>query len=104
VSSGSGAILHFFDSNLAGAMSAAEKGAIRLHPMTDDAATTVIAGWRKRVDGALKAVKNMRLPILDNFKRLVIVVTTHITFCHDYSPFVLPNAHTTLSPILPPEK
>src|SRR5258706_13799835 len=60
----------------------AVENAIRLDAMTDDLAAAMSTNGRKSMNGALKAVKDMRSSIHDDFKRFVVVVTTYFTTCH----------------------
>ena len=55
--------------------------------MADDADAAVIAGRRERVDGAFEAVKRMRLAILHDLKRLVVVVAASFALGHDVTLF-----------------
>jgi hypothetical protein len=69
-------------------MIAAEKGARLLQAMPEDAGAAMIAGWRKRVDGAFEAVERMRLAVHRDLKRLVVVVAASFARSHT-SPFLL---------------
>jgi hypothetical protein len=67
------------DTMLAGAISAAIQSIGGLHPMTDDPAATVRAGWRKCMDGALETVECMRLSTYSHLEAFVVGVATHFT-------------------------
>src|SRR5581483_9519835 len=73
-----------------GAVRTAEERAIRLHAMTDDPTSAVVAGGRERVDRALEAVEHVPLALGDDLNRLVVVVPAHLAFGHDCSPLRLP--------------
>jgi hypothetical protein len=68
---------------MAGAGGAAEKSAFLLHAMAYHANATMRAAGSKRVQGAFKAVEDMRMPSGNDFERRVIIVSAHFTNWHD---------------------
>jgi hypothetical protein len=63
-----------------GATRAAIKIAVGFHTVTDNFAAAVFALGRQGVNGAFKAVEKMRCAILDDFQRLIVIVTANFTF------------------------
>lgn len=60
-------------------VSATVKNFVRSHAMTDDAAITMRASWRKRMDGTLKTVEYMRLAVQIHFKTFIVFVSAYFT-------------------------
>jgi hypothetical protein len=63
-------------------MGAAIEFAACFHPVADDPAITVGAGWSKRMNRAFKAVENMRLSCHLHLERFVVIVSAQFTRCH----------------------
>jgi hypothetical protein len=59
------------------AIGAAEKIAAGFDAVADDLASAMVALGGKGVNGAFETIEEMRLAVLDDFQRLVIVVSTH---------------------------
>ena len=53
-----------------------------LRPMPQDPATAVIAGWRERMDGTLKAVEDVSRSAESDVKGLVVIVAADFTSFH----------------------
>jgi hypothetical protein len=68
-----------------GAMSATIEDSVSLQPMPGNAASTVVAGRSERVDGALEAVENMRLPVENDLESFVVFIPAYFTR-HQVSP------------------
>src|SRR5262245_36325984 len=83
----SGVIGDLRHTSLAGAVSAAVEGAVRLDAMANDLATTMIADRRQLVDGALKTIKYMALASGNHLERQVIVVPANFTRSHGWPPY-----------------
>jgi len=56
---------------------------LRLDSMADDLAPTMRARWCQGMDGALKAIEDMRLAGHFDFKGFVVVIPAHFAFRHD---------------------
>jgi hypothetical protein len=67
---------------LLGAMSAAIDFSALLDTMADDAAVTMSAGWRRRVNSAFEAVEGHGAAILSNSEGLIIFVAAMIALSH----------------------
>src|SRR5215207_3335770 len=70
------------NSTLPRAVSTAEERPLRLDPMSDDLARTVLADRRQFVDGALEAVERVGLAGRNYLERHVIIVPAHLTSSH----------------------
>jgi hypothetical protein len=85
-------------------MVAAEKFALCLHAVTDDATSTSLAFGRHGLDGALEAVKGHRAITHRDLKGLIVVVTASVAFGHRLASEVFARemfssfGATTLSP------
>jgi hypothetical protein len=73
------AVFEFLDAVLTGAMRTTIEDALTLHAVPDHAAATVSAGGRQGMDGALKAVKHVRLTAHTDFKTFVVHIPAHFT-------------------------
>jgi hypothetical protein len=82
----SGVVGDLCHTSLAGAVSAAVEGAIRLDPMPNDLAAAVIADRRQLVDGTLKAIEHMSLADGNHLEGQVVVIPTHVTSSHVSPP------------------
>lgn len=70
-----------------GAIAGTEKRPIAFHPVADDPAPALGAAHRgKRLDGTLKAVKGVPLPIMNELEALIVLSSTEFTYAHDWSP------------------
>src|SRR6266478_3340235 len=67
-------------------MLATKESAGLLQAMPDDADSTVIAGWRERMNGAFEAIIGMRLAVHRDLKRLVVVISAGFACSHECSP------------------
>jgi len=83
----SGAICYALDAGGGGAVGAAEDSAVGLDTVADHSATAVSASRGKRVDRALEAVEDMRLPVPNNLESLVVVVAANLARRHCLLPF-----------------
>lgn len=70
-----------------GAVYATIKLPIRFETVTNDAAITMLTPGRKAANGTLKAVEGHGLPVSDDLKRFVVIVSANVTFSQGYSPF-----------------
>jgi hypothetical protein len=61
---------------------AAENLTFLLHPVSNDAATTMRTSRREPLDRAFEAVKNMTLSVESDFKSFVVVISANLTFSH----------------------
>jgi hypothetical protein len=77
-------ILQFFHTFLVGTVSTAEILATTFHAMADDAHSTVNADRCEVMNGALKTIKDEGLPIHDDFKRFIVLISTNFTFRHTF--------------------
>ena len=66
-------------------MGAAVQHAARFHTMPDNLAPAVLAHRRERMDGAFKAIKEMRLAVAHHFDGFVVIVPAHFSFRHNAS-------------------
>jgi hypothetical protein len=83
------------DARFLGAVGAAEDPAVRLDAVADDLATAVAARRRERVDRALEAVEGVRGTVGGgHLKRLVVLVSAHLTGRHVGDSMVARGEHT----------
>jgi hypothetical protein len=68
-------------------MGAAEKLSIHLHSVADDAASTVRAGRRQGLDGALEAIEDVRSVVDHDSERLLVLIPAGLTSAHTILPF-----------------
>jgi hypothetical protein len=73
---------HRGHAGFASTVSTTEKRALRLHPVTQDPTSAVIAHGRQLVDGALKAIEGMGLTGRDHLKAKVVIVAADFTASH----------------------
>jgi hypothetical protein len=58
------------------------------HAVPDNFTPAMIAGRGHHVDGALEAIKDVRIPVTCNFERLVVIVSAMFAFSHiNFAPF-----------------
>jgi hypothetical protein len=67
---------------VARAARAAEKSVPTLDTMSDYFATAVLANWRKFVNCALEAVKDVSVPGSDHLEAQTVFVTADLALCH----------------------
>jgi hypothetical protein len=63
-------------------MGAAEVFIVVLNPVTYDPTPTAETRWGKRLNGALKTIKGIGVPRLDNVERLVVSVMANSAGSH----------------------
>jgi hypothetical protein len=66
-------------------MCATEHPVPYLYSMPNNAAGTMTASWRDRLDRTLEAVERMPLPFDVNFKALVVLVAANFASGHRHS-------------------
>lgn len=76
-------ILHVMDSLLPRAVGTAVVVFSGLHPVADDLAPAMEALWGKRMNGALEAIKGIRLSAPSNMERRLVVISTMIAAAHN---------------------
>jgi hypothetical protein len=59
--------------------------AARFHTVANYSAATVFAFGSKRVNGAFKTVKVTRYAIVNDFQRLVVLISTNFTLHNNFS-------------------
>jgi hypothetical protein len=64
-------------------MGAAEHRTILFDPMADNAIPAVTTHRSQRLNGTLKAIEGMHGALHRYLKRLVILISTSLTLCHD---------------------
>jgi hypothetical protein len=64
------------------AVFAAESSVWRFNPMTNNFSAAVLASWRKSINRAFEAIKNMGLTGHNNVKCVFISVSTIFAFFH----------------------
>jgi hypothetical protein len=70
------------DAGFLRAVGATVERAPRFNTMPDDSAVAVRARWRERMNGALEAVENVRLPGVNDLEGLVVVVSADLALTH----------------------
>jgi hypothetical protein len=78
-------IVNSDDARLLRAVGAAIKGALRFDAMADDPALAVRTRRRERMNGALEAIENVRLPGVNDFEGLVVIVPADLALGHGAS-------------------
>lgn len=68
-----------------GTMGAAIDDVILFDPMPDHATAAVVTGGSKGLNGAFKAIKDMRHPLPGHLEGFVITIATHLTYVHRVS-------------------
>ncbi len=64
-------------------MFAAKEGSFLFKTVADDTDAAMGAGRRKGVDRAFEAIEGMGLAALNYLKRLVVIVSASLAYCHD---------------------
>jgi len=75
------------DTCLIGAVGAAVKIFRSFYSVANDLATTAGTFRRHRLNGAFKAVKDVRLPARGNLEGFIVLVAASFTTCHGESSF-----------------
>src|SRR4051812_35825542 len=77
------AVGQFLDARLLRAVGAAEEAAVaRLQAVADDRHAAVVAARGELVDGALERIERVRLTVLRDLERLVVVVAAAVAGSH----------------------
>jgi len=73
-------VIRGLDAILARTIGATVEHAVHLNAMTDDLAATMHAARRKRMDGALEAIEDMRRAVQPDLETFIIFVSAHFAF------------------------
>jgi hypothetical protein len=86
---------------LAGTVGTTEEGVGRLHAVTDNAAAAMRAGWRQRMDGALKAIEYVCLAAHTDFETFIIGIAAYLTGGWFVAKHVFLGLHLYLFSMIP---
>lgn len=85
-------ILETSDPGLLGTVGAAVERATLLDSVTNDFATTVIAGWCQSLNSAFKGIKRVAVFGYRHRECFIVVISTYFTLCHASSLRVVPDS------------